>query len=162
MTQPKDLLRDTPASLSGLDALRKALANAHNAPIADTLGFRMVAVSEGEAVFESTPTSAVYNPIGSVHGGFSAAILDSACGCAVHTVLSGSQGYTTLELKIAYHRAINLQSGKLRCVGRVQTAGKRVAFATAEIHDEAGKLCASATSTLLVFDLPKREPQSSE
>ena len=149
-----DLLRDNQfASLSGREVLQRSLDAGQNAPIADTLGFSLVEVGDGMVVFESTPTPKVYNPIGSVHGGFSAAILDSACGCAVHSKLSATQGYTTLELKIAYHRALTVKTGKTRCVGRVKTFGRRVAFAEAELFDEAGNLCVSATSTLLVFDI---------
>jgi uncharacterized protein (TIGR00369 family) len=104
------------------------------------------------AVFEGEPGRSVYNPIGSVHGGYAATLLDSACGCAVHSRLSADQGYTTLELKVSYHRPLSDQSGLVRAEGRVLSIGRRAAFAEAKLIDAQGRLCASATSTLLVFD----------
>jgi len=88
-----------------------------------------------------------------VHGGYAATLLDSACGCAVHSSLKAKQSYTTLELKVAYHKALTNQTGALRAEGRVLTMGKRVAFAEAKLMDSAGRLYASATSTLLVIEL---------
>jgi uncharacterized protein (TIGR00369 family) len=87
-----------------------------------------------------------------VHGGYAATLLDSAIGCAVHTKLSARQGYTTLELKIAYHRALTRDSGPVRAEGTVLSFGRRAAFAEGRLVDAQGRLCASATSTLLVFD----------
>ena len=87
-----------------------------------------------------------------MHGGYSATLLDFACGCAVHSRLSASQAYTTLELKVAYHKPITKDSGRLRAEGRVLSCGRRAAFAEAKLTDAGGKLYASATSTLLVFD----------
>ena len=93
-----------------------------------------------------------------MHGGYTAALLDSACGCAVHSRLAANQGYTTLELKVAYHKAITRDSGLLRAEGRVVTFGRRAAFAEATLTDANGRLCASATSTLLVFERPHLMP----
>ena len=87
-----------------------------------------------------------------MHGGYAAALLDSACGCAVHSRLRADQGYTTLELKIAYHKAMTDKTGLVRAVGTVLTMGRRAAFSEAKITDANGVLYASATSTLLVFD----------
>ena len=115
----------------------------------------LVEIEPGHAVFEGTPDRRFYNPLGSVHGGYAATLLDSACGIAVHTHMSADQGYTTLELKIAYHRGLTDRSGRVRAEGRVVTMGRRVAFSEAKLFDGAGRLCASATSTLLVFDLPR-------
>src|SRR3546814_1530117 len=89
--------------------------------------------------------------IRSVHGGYAATLLDSACGVAVHSRLSADQAYTTLELKISYIRGLSSDSGTVRAVGRVTAVGRRVAFAEATLHDGAGRLCATATSTLLIF-----------
>jgi uncharacterized protein (TIGR00369 family) len=116
------------------------------------LDFDLSEVSEGRALFTGTPGMHVYNPIGSVHGGYAATLLDSACGCAVHSCLNAQQRYTTLELKVAYHKAITRETGALRAEGRVVTLGKRVAFAEASLTDTSGRLYASATSTLLVMD----------
>ena len=109
-------------------------------------------VDVGRAVFEGVPGHHAYNPIGMVHGGYAATLLDSACGCAVHSQLQAGQGYTTLELKVAYHKAATSQTGLLRAEGRVLTMGRRAAFAEAKLTDASGRLYASATSTLLVID----------
>ncbi|WP_295684768.1 PaaI family thioesterase [uncultured Nevskia sp.] len=145
-------LLEQPGAANGLEQLQGWLASGQQPAIGETLKFSLVEVSEGRAVFAATPGAHAYNPIGSVHGGYAATLLDSACGCAVHSALSSEQGYTTLELKIAYHRALSASTGLVRAEGKVVSIGKRVAFAEARITDEAGRLYASATSTLLVFE----------
>ncbi len=130
------------------------MARNERAPIADCLDFDLVEVSHGRAVFKATPGLHVYNPIGSVHGGYAATLMDSACGCAVHSKLSPTQAYTTLELKIAYHRPLTAQTGEITVEGTVLSFGRRVAFAEAKLCDRDGRLCASASSTLLVFEKP--------
>ncbi len=141
-----------PAALSGLEQLRSLLTGRRGPAIGETLRFRLVEVGEGRAVFEGTPDRHVYNPIGTVHGGYAATLLDSACGCAVHSKLGPHQGYTTLELKIAYHKAMTQDTGKVRAEGLVLSFGRRVAFAEAKLTGSDGRLYASATSTLLVFE----------
>ena len=139
--------------LDGHDQLAALMkANIHP-PIGDTLEFALVELGRGRVVFEGSPTRKVFNPIGSVHGGYAATLLDSACGCAVHSSLPAGQGYTTLELKVAYHRALSDQSGPVRAEGKLVTLGRRVAFSEARLVDAQGRLCASATSTLLVFPI---------
>jgi len=128
-----DVIRDNVNGLDGLEQLRSLLDAGVQPPIGATLRFSLVEIEKGRAVFEGEPGHHVYNPIGAVHGGYAATLLDSACGCAVHSRLTADQGYTTLELKVAYHRALTDRSGPVRAEGR---------------------LCASATSTLLVFDRP--------
>lgn len=118
-----------------------------------TLGFKLVEVEHGRVVFEGKPGRNVYNPMGSVHGGYAATLLDSACGIATHSMLGPGRGHTTLELKISYLRRLGEESGPVRAEGRVITVGSRVAFAEATLHDAAERLCATATSTLLVFDV---------
>ncbi len=125
------------------------------APITEKMGFELVAIERGLAVFEGTPDGSVYNPLGTVHGGYAATMLDTACGIAVHSQITATQGYTTLELKVAYHRAMTDKSGRVRAEGRVVSMGRRAAFAEGKLFDEQGRLCASATSTLLVFDRPR-------
>jgi uncharacterized protein (TIGR00369 family) len=147
-----DPIRPDP-KLSGLEQLQAMLAAGRRPGIGDSLDFTLVDVEPGRAVFAATPGQHAYNPIGTVHGGYSATLLDSACGCAVHSRLRPGQGYTTLELKIAYHRPLTDKTGPVRAEGRVVTFGRRAAFAEAEIKDEAGRLYASATSTLLVFEV---------
>jgi len=143
-------LSETP--LSGLDQLRAWIASGRQPAIGDTLGLKLVEVEEGRVVFEGVPGLHVYNPIGTVHGGYAATLLDSACGCAVHSRLSASQAYTTLELKVAYHKAMRADTGPVRAEGRVISIGRRTAFAEARLTDASGRLYATATSTLLVMD----------
>lgn len=137
----------------GLAQLRAMIDGGLKAPMGEKLGFRLVEVERGQVVFEATPDRSVYNPMGSVHGGYAATLLDSACGIAVHSTLGPGRGHTTLELKISYLRGLSDQSGTVRATGRVVSNGRRVAFAEAELHDGQGRLCATATSTLLVFDM---------
>jgi uncharacterized protein (TIGR00369 family) len=147
-----NLVADLPAGLTGLEQLQRMLASGRIAPIGETLAFKLVEVEEGRVVFEGVPGLHAYNPIGTVHGGYAATLLDSACGCAAHSRLAANQGYTTLELKVAYHRPMTASTGPVRAEGRVLSIGRRAAFTEASITDAAGKLYASATSTLLVFE----------
>ena len=147
-----NLVTQLPPGLTGLEQLRMLIAMGGRPPIGETLDFVLVDAGDGFAAFESTPSLRAYNPIGTVHGGYAATLLDSACGCAAHSRLTPTQGYTTLELKIAYHKAITQETGRLRAEGRVLSIGRRAAFTEATLKDADGKLYASATSTLLVFE----------
>jgi uncharacterized protein (TIGR00369 family) len=149
-----DLIAENQGRLGGLELLRKMMADGRGPPIAATLQFALAEVERGRAVFRATPGPHAYNPIGVVHGGYAATLLDSACGCAVHSMLEAGQGYTTLELKVAYHRAITNDTGPVEAIGKVVSFGRRVAFAEAQLTDAKGKLLGSATSTLLVFEIP--------
>src|SRR5580704_7711387 len=111
--------------MTGLEQLRALINTGLGAGIAGALKFTMVEISEGVAVFEGEPGQHAYNPIGMVHGGYAATLLDSACGCAVHSRLSATQAYTTLELKVAYHRKLTADTGRVRAEGRVLTFGRR-------------------------------------
>jgi uncharacterized protein (TIGR00369 family) len=144
-----DAIDGTP---DGLQQLRAMIAGDRQAPMAQTLGFRLTEAERGRVVFEGLPDRSAYNPMGAVHGGYAATLLDSACGLAVHSQLGVGEGHTTLELKVSYLRGLSDRSGTVRAVGRVISAGRRVAFAEATLHDGDGRLCATATSTLLVFD----------
>ncbi|CAN5432351.1 hypothetical protein BH09PSE4_BH09PSE4_12280 [soil metagenome] len=137
--------------MTGIDQLRAMLAKGGQPPIGRTLGFALVEVEEGRAVFEGDPDERTYNPLGTVHGGYAATLLDSACGIATHSRLGEGQTYTTLELKVAYHRAMTATTGKVRAEGTILSFGRRVAFAEAKLTDANGRLLASATSTLLVM-----------
>jgi uncharacterized protein (TIGR00369 family) len=139
------------APLSGIEQLRAALTGTSRPGIAQTMNFRLVELEEGRVVFAGKPGREVYNPIGTVHGGYAATLLDSACGCAVHSRLAAGVGYTTLELKVAYHRAMTVETGEVFAEGRVVTLGRRAAFAEATLKDASGRLYASATSSLLVI-----------
>jgi uncharacterized protein (TIGR00369 family) len=145
-------LNDTNPNATGLEQLQALLASGSGSPIGQTLKFRLVEIAEGHAVFEAEPGIHAYNPIGSVHGGFAATLLDSALGCAVHSRLKADQIHTTLELKVAYHRAITVETGTIRAIGSVMTMGRRTAYAEGRIEDANGRLLASATSTLLLMD----------
>ncbi len=138
------------------------MAIGKKAPIADLMNFKLIELERGHAVFEGQPDASVYNPIGSVHGGYAATLLDSACGFATHSMLKPGQGYTTLELKVSYLKGLSDKSGTIRAQAKLRSIGSRVAFADAELHDEAGRLCATATSTLLVFDIPSKPKQAAE
>lgn len=144
------------AELDGHDQLAALMAANRHPPIGETLEFYLVELERGRVVFEGSPSRKVFNPIGSVHGGYAATLLDSACGCAVHSSLPAGQGYTTLELKVAYHRALNEASGPVRAEGKLVSLGRRVGFSEAKLIDANGRLCASATSTLLIFPIEAR------
>lgn len=148
-----DVNSENQGRLSGLEVLQALISSGRRAPIAQTLDFDLVEVQEGRAVFRGTPGPHAYNPIGVVHGGYAATLLDSACGCAVHASLDARQAYTTLDLKVAFHRALTSETGPVQAEGKVLSIGKRVAFAEGRLTDAKGRLYASATSTLLVYEL---------
>jgi uncharacterized protein (TIGR00369 family) len=135
----------------GLIALRALIASGRKPGILASLDFDFIEVDPGRAVFSGVPGDHAYNPIGTVHGGYAATLLDSACGCAVHSRLDASQLFTTLELKVSYLRPITRDTGRLRAEGRVVGFGRRAAFAEASLTDASGRVYATATSTLLVF-----------
>lgn len=137
--------------MNGLETLKHHMQNGANAAIGKTLDFALVEIEPGRAVFEGQPSDKVYNPIGTVHGGYAATLLDSACGCAVHASLAPGQGYATAELKVAYHKAITDKVGPLRAEGTVISKGRRLAFSEARLTDAEGTLYASATSTLVLL-----------
>ena len=137
---------------SGRERLEMLMASGKQPGIVGLLGLKLAEVGDGTAAFEATPSLAVYNPIGSVHGGYAATLLDSACGVAVQSRLGLSQSHTTLELKVAYHKALTAETGPVRAEGHVVSLGRRVGFAEARLVDADGRLYASATSTLLVID----------
>jgi uncharacterized protein (TIGR00369 family) len=119
-------------------------------PIAVTLGFELVSVEPGRAVFSLTPADYHYNPIGSVHGGVHATLCDSACGCAVHSLLPAGAFYTSLDLATRFIRPVTTGTGPLRCEGTVQHLGARTALAEARLTGEDGTLYAHATSNCLI------------
>jgi uncharacterized protein (TIGR00369 family) len=140
------------AGLSGLEAMQKMVAGELSSPpIAHTLGFNLVEVEHGRAVFECEPAEYHYNPIGIVHAGLASTLLDSAMGCAFVTTLDVGVGWTTLELKANFTRALKADTGRVRCEGRVVHAGRTVATTEARLEDSQGRLCAHGTSTILVL-----------
>ena len=137
--------------LSGLEQLRAMIRSERWAGIGATMDFHPVSFEAGLAVFEGHPDERVYNVLGSVHGGYAATLLDTACGCAVQSRLVSGQTYTTLDLKVSYLKAITTETGVVRVEGRLLSIGRRVAFAEAKLMDATGRLLASASSTLLVM-----------
>ena len=128
-------------------------------PIVSLMNMRLVEVAEGRAVFAVVPAEYHYNPIGSVHGGLAATLLDSATGVAVSTKLPRGTIYTTLELKVNYIRPLTHETGEVRAEGHVIHLGGRTALAEGRIVDSSGKLCGFATATCLVLR-PQSGPRS--
>ena len=124
------------------------------APIAKTLDFTLVEVSEGRAVFQGTPGPAHLNPMGTIHGGWYATLLDSALGCAVNTMMPVGRGYTTAELSVNLVRAIGAKAPRVRAEGKVVHCGRQLATAEGRLYGPDGTLYAHATTTCLVFELP--------
>ncbi|HLP51544.1 MAG TPA: PaaI family thioesterase [Chitinophagales bacterium] len=120
-------------------------------PLLHTLDFVVHETEPGEVIFGFTPQEFHYNPIGTVHGGVISAILDSAMGCSLHTLLEAGTGYTTLELKVNFIKAITIQTGPVRAIGKVINQGGRTALTEAKLVDANGKLLAHATSTCLIL-----------
>ena len=138
--------------LSGMEYIQAIVAGELPAPpISQLVGFRLVLAEPGRAVFEMEPGPQHYNPIGSVHGGIALTLLDSAMGCAVHTLLEQGVGYTTLEVKTNFVRPITADTGLIRCEGIVIHDGSRVATAEGKLTDTNGKLLAHGTTTCLIF-----------
>lgn len=141
------------AGKTGLQIMQAMLAGELPYPhIAETLDFGLVEVGPGLAIFQGTPQLMHYNPLGSVHGGWFATLLDSALGCAVHTTLPAGRGYTTAELGVNIVRAATLQTGPLRAIGKVIHSGRQLATAEARIVGPDDRLYAHATTTCLVFE----------
>ena len=153
MPLPADLLSDDDiAQLTGLDQLRAILEGRVAMPtMGRTLAFRLHRVADGEAEFVGEPTADFMNPLGTVHGGWAAAILDSALGCAVHSTLDRGARYTTLELKVNLTRAILPASGLYTARGAVIARGRRIATSEARLIDAAGRICAHGTTTCLIM-----------
>jgi uncharacterized protein (TIGR00369 family) len=141
------------ARKSGLEMLQAMLRGELPFPhIADTLDFSLIEVDAGRAVFQGTPQVKHYNPMGTVHGGWYATLLDSALGCAVHSSLPAGRAYTTVEIGVNIVRAASHQSGPLRAVANVLHSGRQLATAEGRIVGPDGKLYAHATTTCLVFE----------
>jgi uncharacterized protein (TIGR00369 family) len=141
-------------ALDGLELFQGIIAGKIPAPpITATMGFWLKEAEHGRVVFAGLPERRHYNPIGSVHGGFAATLLDSAMSCAVHTHLKKGFGYTTVEFKVNFVRAITDTTGTVFCEGRSINVGSRIGTAEGRITDSAGKLYAHGTTTCLIFPL---------
>lgn len=146
--------REQLSERSGIDFLSAISAgDLPPPPIGELMGFVPVHAEPGTVIFQGTPGPQHYNPSGAVHGGYAATLLDSAVGCAVHSMLPKGKGFTTLELKVNYIRAMTDKTGPVRAEGKVITVGGQVAVAEGRITDAAGKLYAFASTTCLIFPI---------
>jgi uncharacterized protein (TIGR00369 family) len=144
--------RNVAASESGHAFLLKLLDATHPAPpISEACDLWLVEVAEGRVVFEAKPSARFYNPMGTMHGGWISAVLDSAMGCAVHSMLKAGQAYTTVELKLNFVRPLLEEAGIVRCEGKIVHAGNRLATSEGRLTDAAGKLIAHGSETCMVF-----------
>jgi uncharacterized protein (TIGR00369 family) len=144
------------AAESGLDFLRGMIDGRHPfPPFAAATDIETAEAEEGLVVFFGRPSERFFNPIGSIHGGWAATILDSAMGCAVHSTLKAGFGYTTVEMKLNYVRPIQPASGLCRCEGRIVHRGATIATSEGKLFDEKGRLLAHGTETCMIF--PTRE-----
>jgi uncharacterized protein (TIGR00369 family) len=148
----------TPAQItgkSGLELMQSMLrGEIPFAAIGKTLDFSLLEVSEGRALFQGTPGPAHFNPMGGIHGGWYATLLDSALGCAVHTLMPAGRGYTTAELSVNIVKAISPKVARVRAEGKVIHCGRQLATAEARLFGPDGTLYAHATTTCLVFEMP--------
>lgn len=122
-----------------------------NPPISELMDFHLIEVEKGRAVFEGAPDFHHYNPIGTVHGGFAATLLDSALGCAIFSTIAKGDAWTTLELKLNLVRPISKDTGPMRAEGRIIHRGRTVATSEGDLKDSAGRLYAHATTTCMIF-----------
>jgi uncharacterized protein (TIGR00369 family) len=141
-------------AMAGIDYLKAMMAGElPPPPMAALMQFELVDAEPGKVVFTCRPDGSVYNPNGAVHGGLVCTLLDSVAGLAVHSTLPAGKGYTSIEIKVNYLKAVRLDKGPLTATGTVAKAGSRVAFTEGVVTDGSGAVVATATSTLLLFDL---------
>ncbi|ANP46695.1 PaaI family thioesterase [Candidatus Viadribacter manganicus] len=146
--------------MSGLEAMRFLLAGNHPPPsIAITLGFTLAEVDDGRAVFLGDPTDRILNPLGIVHGGWALTLIDSCTGCAAHTTLPAGVGYTSVETKTNFVRAISPDTGQVRAEGVVLSRGRSIITTEGKLIDSRGRLLAHGTSTIMVL---RKEGRSSQ
>lgn len=147
-----DEIAADPRTLSGLEILRAIVeGRGPVATICTALDFDLVEVGEGVAVFEGRPSDRVLNPFGTVHGGYALTLIDSCTGCAAYTLLPAGVGYTTVETKVNFVRAMTPDTGRVRAEGRVVAQGRTIVTAEGKVTDAQGKLLAHGTSTLMVL-----------
>jgi uncharacterized protein (TIGR00369 family) len=149
---------DILASISGLDFLRRvAEGRLPGPPIAELLSFRLVEAESGRVVFAATPDARHYNPLGTVHGGYVATLLDSCMSCAVQSMLETGYGYTTVELKVNFVRPLTTHTGEVRAEGKIIHCGRQVGTAEGRLTDAQDRLLAHGTVTCLVFRLSRAD-----
>lgn len=146
-------------AMGGLEALRAIITKQLPAPpVADLIGYQIVTAERGEVSASMAPTEAHYNPMGIVHGGIIATLLDTVMGCAVHSVMPLGRGYTTLNINVQYLRPLRIELGEVTAFGTVVHAGRSTATAEGRLLDRNGKLCATAQTTCLLFDVAPTAP----
>ena len=152
VARPEDI-----EGLTGLEVMQAMMdGKIPYAAIARTLNFTVVEISTGMAIFQGEPLAEHLNPLGTIHGGWAATMLDSALGCSVHTMMPPGRGYTTAELGVNYVKALTPKVQRVRAIGKVIHCGRQLATAEARLVGPDGTLYAHATTTCLVFELPKR------
>ena len=155
MSECSPLPRDAVRTMTGLELMRgMADGSFPGAPIGRLMNMRGVEAGPGFIVFEAIPGPEHYNPLGTVHGGFAATLLDSAMGCAVHTTLAAGTGYTSIDINVTYVRAITSATGPVTARGEVINVGRRVGTARGTLTDASGKLLAHGTTSCLIFEMP--------
>jgi uncharacterized protein (TIGR00369 family) len=141
-------------SMPGIDYLKAMIARElPPPPMARLMQFDLVDVEPGKVVVTCEPDASMYNPNGAIHGGLVCTVLDSVAGLALHSTLPAGKGYTSIEIKVNYLKPVRLDAGPLSATGTVVKSGARVGFAEGVVTDASGKVVATATSTLLIFDL---------
>ncbi|MDQ0948308.1 uncharacterized protein (TIGR00369 family) [Streptomyces phaeochromogenes] len=149
------ILAEAAGRMAGMDFLRELQAGRlPGPPVSYTLDFTLDEVEPGRAVFSLTPGEEHYNPIGSVHGGIFATLLDSAAGCAVQSTLPEGMAYTSLDLTVKFLRRITVDTGRVRAIGTVVNRTRQTALAQAQLVDATDRLLAHATSSCLLFPVP--------
>ena len=143
---------------TGLQLLQRVVNGDYpSPPIAERMNFVLVEVEEGRAVFRGLPGAQHLNPLGGVHGGWAATLMDSALGCCVHTLLERGEAFSTAEMKINYTRPITPQTGIVTCEGKVVHKGRTMAVSEARLVDGQGKLLAFATETCAIFPMQRMQ-----
>lgn len=142
-------------SVSGLDFLSALRDGRYPAPpFAVETGIWISEIEAGRVVFEADPSARFYNPLGTVHGGWISGLIDSAMGCAVHSLLEPGQAYTTVDMTINFVRPVFEKTGRLKCEGKVIHAGSRIATSEGRVWDQGGKLIAHGSETCLIWSVP--------
>ncbi|HEY4168789.1 MAG TPA: PaaI family thioesterase [Reyranella sp.] len=140
--------------LDGLSLMKGILeGRLPSPPISKALGFSISLVEHGRVTFDYEPVFDHYNPLGSVHGGIAATLLDSVMGCCIHTTLKAGFGFTTLEIKVNYVRAMTDKTGRVQAEGKIINVGSRIATSEGRLVDASGKLLAHGTTTCLIFPI---------
>jgi len=150
--EPSEIPQEEMRKLSGLEMLRGIMEGRYPPPpIGLLMDFSLIEAEHGHAVFSGNPQRRFYNPIGTVHGGYAATLLDSCMGCAVHSALKAGQAYTTVEFKINLVRPMTENTGTVRAEGKTINVGRQIATAEGFLYDLAGKVLAHGTTTCIIL-----------